>query len=128
MSEPDRVRIFDTTLRDGALTPGVAMTLADRLSIAEALERMGVDVIEAGLVGASADETTALRETAALLQEAVVCVLARAATRDIDQAAEALSGARRRRAAEHPIEEVGQKLRDMMPWIAKDALVDKSKN
>ena len=97
MSELERVRIFDTTLRDGALTPGVAMTLAERLSIAEALQRMGVDVIEAGLAGASADETTALRETAALLQEAVVCALARAATRDIDQAAEALSGARRRR-------------------------------
>ena len=97
MGDLERVHIFDTTLRDGALTPGVAMTLADRLSIAEALERMGVDVIEAGLAGASADETKALRETAALLQEAVVCALARAATRDIDRAAEALSGARRRR-------------------------------
>src|SRR6056297_2467714 len=93
----DRVLIFDTTLRDGEQSPGASMTLEEKLRIAEALEDLGVDVIEAGFPIASNGDFEAVREISRTVGEAVVCGLARAHPGDIARAAEALAPARRKR-------------------------------
>ena len=89
--------IFDTTLRDGEQSPGCSMTVPEKLRVAEVLEAMGVDVIEAGFPIASDGDFQAVHEVAKLLRKSVVCGLARAASGDIDRAAEALQPAERRR-------------------------------
>ena len=89
-----RVRIFDTTMRDGEQSPGASMNLEEKLGIAEVLEEMAVDVIEAGFPIASNGDFEAVREVAKVVKESTVCGLARAGRRDIDRAAEALSPAR----------------------------------
>ncbi|MDT8344207.1 MAG: 2-isopropylmalate synthase, partial [Thermohalobaculum sp.] len=93
----DRVKIFDTTLRDGEQSPGASMTLDEKLQIAALLDDMGVDIIEAGFPIASDGDFEAVREIAKATQNAVVCGLSRASKRDIDRAWEALSHARRGR-------------------------------
>jgi len=93
----DRVVIFDTTLRDGEQSPGCSMNLEEKLRVAEQLERMGVDVIEAGFPIASNGDFEAVREVARQVKSSVVCGLARAGRRDIDRAAEALQPAERKR-------------------------------
>ena len=90
---PNRVRIFDTTMRDGEQSPGASMNLEEKLRIAEVLEEMAVDVIEAGFPIASNGDFEAVHEVAKTLRESTVCGLARAARRDIDRAAEALKPA-----------------------------------
>ncbi len=97
VAPPERVIIFDTTLRDGEQSPGCSMTVAEKLRVAEVLEAMGVDVIEAGFPIASDGDFQAVHEIAKLLKKSVVCGLARAANGDIDRAAEALQPAERRR-------------------------------
>jgi 2-isopropylmalate synthase len=99
MSTTDRNRIiiFDTTLRDGEQSPGASMNLEEKLRIAEALEELGVDVIEAGFPIASNGDFEAVREVARTIKDSVVCGLARSGAADIDRAAEALLPARRRR-------------------------------
>jgi len=98
-SQPDshRVRIFDTTLRDGEQSPGCSMNLDEKLRVARALEELGVDVIEAGFPIASTGDFEAVSEVAKVIEESVVCGLARAARKDIDRAAEALRHAKRPR-------------------------------
>jgi 2-isopropylmalate synthase len=96
-AQPERVIIFDTTLRDGEQSPGCSMTVPEKLRVAEVLEAMGVDVIEAGFPIASEGDFQAVHEVAKLLRKSVVCGLARAASGDIDRAAEALQPAERRR-------------------------------
>ncbi|MCP5433409.1 MAG: 2-isopropylmalate synthase [Alphaproteobacteria bacterium] len=96
-ADPNHVRIFDTTLRDGEQSPGAAMTLEEKLQIAEMLEAMGVDIIEAGFPIASNGDFEAVREIAKIVTEPVICGLARSGSKDIDRAAEALEGARRKR-------------------------------
>ena len=96
-AEPDRVIIFDTTLRDGEQSPGASMNLDEKLRIAELLEEMGVDVIEAGFPIASNGDFEAVREVATVVKDSVVCGLARSSRDDIDRASEALKPARRRR-------------------------------
>jgi len=96
-SEKDRVVIFDTTLRDGEQSPGASMTLEEKLQVAELLDEMGVDIIEAGFPIASNGDFEAVSEIAKVIKRAVVCGLARAANGDIDRAAEALAHAERRR-------------------------------
>jgi 2-isopropylmalate synthase len=96
-SADDIVRIFDTTLRDGEQSPGASMTLEEKLRIAEVLEHMKVDIIEAGFAIASNGDFEAVREVGKLVREASVCSLARASHRDIDRAWEALESARRPR-------------------------------
>jgi 2-isopropylmalate synthase len=96
-AEPNRVIIFDTTLRDGEQSPGASMNLDEKLRIAELLEEMGVDVIEAGFPIASNGDFEAVREVAATVKNSVVCGLARSSRNDIDRAAEALKPARRPR-------------------------------
>ncbi|MBN9008924.1 MAG: 2-isopropylmalate synthase, partial [Rhizobiales bacterium] len=96
-SEKDRVVIFDTTLRDGEQSPGASMTLEEKLQVAELLDEMGVDIIEAGFPIASNGDFEAVSEIAKRVKKAVVCGLARASNADIDRAAEALQHAERRR-------------------------------
>ena len=92
-TDPNRVVIFDTTLRDGEQSPGASMNLDEKLRIAELLEEMGVDVIEAGFPVASAGDFEAVQAVAAAVTDSRVCGLARALERDIDRAAEALKDA-----------------------------------
>ena len=93
----DRIIIFDTTLRDGEQSPGMSMNLEEKLMVAEALDAMGVDVIEAGFAMASNGDFEAVREIAGKIKNAVVCSLARAKAADIERAAEALKPARQPR-------------------------------
>ena len=96
-AQKDRVVIFDTTLRDGEQSPGASMTLEEKLQVAELLDEMGVDIIEAGFPIASNGDFEAVSEIAKRVKRAVVCGLARASNADIDRAAEAVSHAERRR-------------------------------
>ena len=89
----DKLIIFDTTLRDGEQSPGASMTRDEKLRIARALERMRVDVIEAGFPIASPDDFRAVQLVAEMVKDSTVCGLARALDKDIDAAAEALKPA-----------------------------------
>jgi 2-isopropylmalate synthase len=96
-SEEDRVVIFDTTLRDGEQCPGATMTHDEKLEVAELLDNMGVDIIEAGFPIASEGDFAAVQEIARRTKNAVVCGLSRAGFKDIDRCAEAIKPARRGR-------------------------------
>jgi 2-isopropylmalate synthase len=96
-SDKDRVFIFDTTLRDGEQSPGATMTHEEKLEVAELLDEMGVDIIEAGFPIASQGDFEAVHEIAQRTKQAVVCGLSRAGQADIDRAAEAIKPARRGR-------------------------------
>lgn len=96
-TDSSKVVIFDTTLRDGEQSPGASMNLDEKMRIAEALEEMGVDVIEAGFPIASNGDFEAVNEIAKLIRNATVCGLARSARGDIERAAEALKPAVRPR-------------------------------
>jgi 2-isopropylmalate synthase len=96
-SDKDRVLIFDTTLRDGEQSPGATMTHEEKLEVAELLDEMGVDIIEAGFPIASQGDFEAVHEIAKRTKKAVVCGLSRAGQADIDRAAEAIKPARRGR-------------------------------
>ena len=89
----NQVIIFDTTLRDGEQSPGASMTKDEKLRIARALEKLRVDVIEAGFAIASPGDFEAVKLIADTIQDSVVCSLSRAMDADIDRAAEALAGA-----------------------------------
>ena len=93
----DRIVIFDTTLRDGEQSPGATMTLDEKIEVADLLDRMGVDVIEAGFPIASNGDFEAVSEIALRVKKATVCGLARAGDKDIDRAGEALKNAQRGR-------------------------------
>jgi 2-isopropylmalate synthase len=88
----DRLIIFDTTLRDGEQSPGASMTREEKLRIAKQLERLRVDVIEAGFAASSNGDFEAVRAIAQAVKDSTVCSLARANDRDISRAAEALAG------------------------------------
>ena len=93
----DKLIIFDTTLRDGEQSPGASMTREEKLRIARQLERLRVDVIEAGFAASSQGDFEAVRAIADAIKDSTVCSLARANDRDIARAAEALKGAARAR-------------------------------
>ncbi|MEW6037428.1 MAG: 2-isopropylmalate synthase [Pseudomonadota bacterium] len=93
----DKLIIFDTTLRDGEQSPGASMTRDEKVRIARALERLKVDVIEAGFPAASPGDFEAVQAVARTIKDSRVCGLARALDRDIDRAGEALKDARRAR-------------------------------
>src|SRR3954469_7903689 len=93
----DKLIIFDTTLRDGEQSPGASMTKDEKLRIARQLERMRVDVIEAGFAASSNGDFEAVRSIASHVRESIICSLPRANDRDIARAAEALKGAARSR-------------------------------
>jgi 2-isopropylmalate synthase len=96
-SEKDRVVIFDTTLRDGEQCPGATMTHEEKLEVAELLDDMGVDIIEAGFPIASEGDFAAVQEIATRSKNAVICGLSRASFNDIDRCAEAIKPAKRKR-------------------------------
>ncbi|MCO6440055.1 MAG: 2-isopropylmalate synthase [Nitrococcus mobilis] len=93
MNQAERLIIFDTTLRDGEQSPGASMTKEEKLRIAKALERMRVNVIEAGFPAASSGDYEAVRAVAGHVRESRVCALARAREADIDRAAAAIGPA-----------------------------------
>ena len=95
--EAGRILIFDTTLRDGEQSPGASMTHTEKLEVAEILDEMGVDIIEAGFPIASNGDFEAVKEIAERTKNAVVCGLSRAQPKDIDRAGEALKSAKRAR-------------------------------
>ena len=97
MSNAEKLIIFDTTLRDGEQSPGASMTLTAKVQIAKMLERMGVDVIEAGFATASAGDFAAIQAVARDIRESIVCSLARTQDHDIDQAFAAIRSAPRKR-------------------------------
>ena len=89
----ERVYIFDTTLRDGEQSPGISLGVREKLEVAEQLQRLGVDIIEAGFPATSQGDFEAVQQLAAKISGAVVCALARARDDDIDRAWEAVKGA-----------------------------------
>ncbi len=93
----DKIVIFDTTLRDGEQSPGMSMNLEEKLLVAETLDAMGVDVIEAGFAMASDGDFEAVRAIAGRIKNSVVCSLARAKSADIERAAEAIKPAKQGR-------------------------------
>jgi 2-isopropylmalate synthase len=96
-SDVGRVRIFDTTLRDGEQAPGFSMDRRAKMRMAHALEDLGVDIIEAGFPQASPDDFAAVAEIARTLKAPTVAALARCQAGDIDAAGKALEGARHSR-------------------------------
>ncbi|MBI2959877.1 MAG: 2-isopropylmalate synthase [Betaproteobacteria bacterium] len=90
----DRLIIFDTTMRDGEQSPGASMTREEKLRIGRQLERMRVDVIEAGFPASSPGDFEAVRAVALAIKDSTVCGLARANDRDISRAAEAVAPAK----------------------------------
>jgi len=96
-ADKDRVVIFDTTLRDGEQCPGATMTFEEKLEVAELLDEMGVDIIEAGFPIASQGDFDSVKEIARRAKNAVICGLSRAQFKDIDACAEALKPAARGR-------------------------------
>ena len=91
--QQDKLIIFDTTLRDGEQSPGASMTKEEKVRIAKALEKMRVDVIEAGFPIASVGDFEAVEAVARTVKDSTICGLARALDRDIDRAGEALKDA-----------------------------------
>ena len=90
----DKVYIFDTTLRDGEQVPGCKLATQEKLSIAERLDNLGVDVIEAGFPISSPGDFNSVQEIAKLVKNATVCGLTRAVKKDIEVAAQALKYAK----------------------------------
>ena len=93
----DKLIIFDTTLRDGEQSPGASMTKDEKLRIARQLERLKVDVIEAGFAASSNGDFDAVQLIANHIKDSTICSLSRANDRDISRSAEALKGANRAR-------------------------------
>lgn len=97
MATRTRIHVFDTTLRDGEQAPGFSMTPAEKLRLAQQLDRLGVDIIEAGFPISSDGDFEAVKTIAAAVRRPIIAGLARAIPADIDRAWEALSGAARPR-------------------------------
>src|SRR5690606_25005752 len=93
----EKVYIFDTTLRDGEQSPGCSMNLEEKLKMARQLEKLNVDIIEAGFPIASDGDFEAVRAISAEVRKPIVAALARANRQDIERAWEALMGAQRPR-------------------------------
>ncbi len=96
-TDPNRVIIFDTTLRDGEQSPGCSMNLGEKLEMAHALANLGVDVIEAGFPIASPGDFQSVQAIARQIQGPIICGLARCNSADIDRAADAVMDAARPR-------------------------------
>src|SRR6185436_18220976 len=97
MNPKDKVYIFDTTLRDGEQAPGASMNPKEKLEIAFALERLGVDIIEAGFPVASKGDFDSVVDVAKHIKNSTVCGLARSLKKDIDAAGDAVKNAKRAR-------------------------------
>ncbi|MGE4358106.1 MAG: 2-isopropylmalate synthase, partial [Candidatus Omnitrophota bacterium] len=90
----ERILIFDTTLRDGEQAPGASLDTKQKLEIAKQLERLNVDIIEAGFPIASPGDFEAVSLIAKELKKTIICALARSLKKDIDSAKEALRRAK----------------------------------
>ena len=88
-----RIRIFDTTLRDGEQSPGCSMNLKEKLEMAKQLERLGVDIMEAGFAASSVGDFKSVKAVAEEMKSCSVASLARAVKSDVDRAAEAVKKA-----------------------------------
>src|SRR3984957_6716677 len=95
--EHDRVRVFDTTLRDGEQSPGISLNQQEKLEIAQQLARMGVDIIEAGFPITSPGDFESVQAISREVEGPVICGLARTSKQDIDAAWEAVRDAERPR-------------------------------
>jgi len=95
--ETQFVKIFDTTLRDGEQSPGASMTTAEKVRVAKQLEKLRVDIIEAGFAAASPGDFEAIYNIAKEVTDSTICSLARAVERDIAQAGKAIEPAKKRR-------------------------------
>ena len=91
--QQDKVLIFDTTLRDGEQAAGAGLTMDEKMEIARQLDRLGVDIIEAGFAASSPGDFKAVQAIANELRRPVIASLARAHPNDVDQAWEAIKGA-----------------------------------
>ena len=89
-----RIKIFDTTLRDGEQSPGASMTIAQKLNVAKQLEKMGVDIIEAGFPASSEKDFESVKKIAEEMKTCEVCALARCTKGDIDSAWNAIKNAK----------------------------------
>src|SRR5712692_5702082 len=94
---PEKVWVFDTTLRDGEQSPGCSMNLEEKLQMARQLDRLGVDILEAGFPIASQGDFEAVRAVAAEVRRPIIAALARCTELDIKRAAQALQDAARPR-------------------------------
>lgn len=119
--QSDHVLIFDTTLRDGEQSPGATMTHAEKLEIAEMLDDMGVDIIEAGFPIASEGDFEAVSEIAKRSKQSVICGLSRAVSRDIERAWDAVKHSSRPRI--HTFIGTSPLHRDI-PNLTKDAMAE----
>ncbi|CAH1086171.1 2-isopropylmalate synthase [Candidatus Nitrotoga sp. 1052] len=90
----EKLIIFDTTLRDGEQSPGASMTKEEKIRIARQLEKLGVDVIEAGFAAASPGDANAVRSVAQTIESSTICSLARATESDVRAAGEAIKPAK----------------------------------
>ncbi|MDT1985674.1 MAG: 2-isopropylmalate synthase, partial [Planktomarina sp.] len=118
----DSVVIFDTTLRDGEQSPGATMTHSEKLEIADMLDEMGVDIIEAGFPIASEGDFKAVSDISTRSKNSMICGLARANLKDIDRCAEAIRNAARPRI--HTF--IGTSpLHRAIPNLTKDEMADK---
>src|ERR1700732_1390123 len=97
MTDRVRITVFDTSLRDGEQSPGCSMNQQEKLRLAHQLDRLGVDVIEAGFPIASDGDFEAVRAISAVVRRPIIAALARACRPDIERAREALQGAARPR-------------------------------
>src|SRR5207245_4145611 len=93
----EKIFIFDTTLRDGEQSPGCSMGLEEKLEMARQLDRLGVDILEAGFPLASRGDYEAVQAISAEIRRPIIAALARANQADIDRAWDALRGAARTR-------------------------------
>src|SRR5687768_8597506 len=93
MSDPARVRVFDTSLRDGEQAPGFSMTALEKLRLATQLDRLGVDIIEAGFPIASDGDFDAVSTIAREIRRPIIAGLARACRGDVERAARAVNAA-----------------------------------
>ncbi|MDE5926680.1 MAG: 2-isopropylmalate synthase [Helicobacter sp.] len=93
----ERIKIFDTTLRDGEQSPGASMNTEEKIKLALALERLGVDIIEAGFAAASPGDFEAISRISEVVCNSTICSLARAVPKDIESAAKALEKAKLKR-------------------------------
>ena len=94
LHDPNRIYVFDTTLRDGEQVPGCQLTSTEKIEIAKALESLGVDVIEAGFPVSSPGDFQSVVELSKAVTSPIICALTRANKNDIDVAAEALKYAK----------------------------------
>ena len=91
--DTNNIKIFDTTMRDGEQSPGASMNIEEKIKIAQALEALGVDIIEAGFPAASKGDFNAVKEISSIIKKSQVCALSRASQNDIQSAADALKNA-----------------------------------